>query len=147
MGLQLIVGAILAVVFALAVFGGSKKISQITEVLVPIMGIFYLAVSLFIILKHYQLVPVMFTSIFNNAFDVQAIFGGFAGSCVMHGIKRGLFSNEAGVGSAPNAAASAAVSHPGKTRTCADAFCIHRHYPDLLRNSVHASLFRRRADF
>ena len=56
----LIVGAILAVVFALAVFGGSKKISQITEVLVPIMGIFYLAVSLFIILKHYQLVPVMF---------------------------------------------------------------------------------------
>ena len=110
----LIVGAILAVVFALAVFGGSKKISQITEVLVPIMGIFYLAVSLFIILKHYQLVPVMFTSIFNNAFDVQAIFGGFAGSCVMHGIKRGLFSNEAGVGSAPNAAASAAVSHPVK---------------------------------
>jgi len=83
-------------------------------VLVPVMGIFYLAVSLFIILKHYQLVPVMFTSIFNNAFDVQAIFGGFAGSCVMHGIKRGLFSNEAGVGSAPNAAASAAVSHPVK---------------------------------
>ena len=110
----LIVGAILAVVFALSVFGGSKKISQITEVLVPVMGIFYLAVSLFIILKHYQLVPVMFTSIFNNAFDVQAIFGGFAGSCVMHGIKRGLFSNEAGVGSAPNAAASAAVSHPVK---------------------------------
>ena len=110
----LIVGAILAVVFALAVFGGSKKISQITEVLVPVMGIFYLAVSLFIILKHYWLVPVMFTSIFNNAFDVQAIFGGFAGSCVMHGIKRGLFSNEAGVGSAPNAAASAAVSHPVK---------------------------------
>ena len=73
-----------------------------------------IAVSLFIILKHYQLVPVMFTSIFNNAFDVQAIFGGFAGSCVMHGIKRGLFSNEAGVGSAPNAAASAAVSHPVK---------------------------------
>ena len=114
----LIVGAILAVVFALAVFGGSKKISQITEVLVPIMGIFYLAVSLFIILKHYQLVPVMFTSIFNNAFDVQAIFGGFAGSCVMHGIKRGLFSNEAGVGSAPNAAASAAVSHPVNKDLC-----------------------------
>ena len=108
----LIVGAILAVVFALAVFGGSKKISQITEVLVPIMGIFYLAVSLFIILKHYQLVPVMFTSIFNNAFDVQAIFGGFAGSCVMHGIKRGLFSNEAGEGSVPNAAATADADHP-----------------------------------
>lgn len=56
----------------------------------------------------------MFSDIFSNAFDFQAIFGGFAGSCVMHGIKRGLFSNEAGVGSAPNAAASAAVSHPVK---------------------------------
>ena len=110
----LIVGAILAVVFALAVFGGSKKISQITEVLVPVMGIFYLAVSLFIILKHYQLVPVMFTSIFNNAFDVQAIFGGFAGSCVMHGIKRGLFSNEAGMGSTPHAHAVAKVQYPAQ---------------------------------
>ena len=56
----------------------------------------------------------MFSDIFSNAFDIQAIFGGFTGSCVMNGIKRGLFSNEAGVGSAPNAAASAAVSHPVK---------------------------------
>lgn len=78
------------------------------------MGIFYLAVSLFIIVTHYQFIPQMFGDIFGNAFDLRAIFGGFAGSCVMHGIKRGLFSNEAGVGSAPNAAASAAVSHPVK---------------------------------
>ena len=56
----------------------------------------------------------MFSDIFSNAFDLQAIFGGFTGSCVMNGIKRGLFSNEAGVGSAPNAAASASVSHPVK---------------------------------
>ena len=110
----IVVGMILAVIFAAAIFGGSRQISKITGVLVPVMGIFYLAVSLFIIVTHYQLIPQMFSDIFGNAFDLNAIFGGFAGSCVMHGIKRGLFSNEAGVGSAPNAAASAAVSHPVK---------------------------------
>ena len=56
----------------------------------------------------------MFGSIFSNAFDFHAIFGGFAGSCIMYGIKRGLYSNEAGMGSAPNAAATADVSHPVK---------------------------------
>ena len=110
----LAVGVILALIFAAAIFGGSRQISKITGVLVPVMGIFYLAVSLFIIITHYQYIPQMFGDIFGNAFDFRAIFGGFAGSCIMHGIKRGLFSNEAGVGSAPNAAASAAVSHPVK---------------------------------
>lgn len=110
----LLVGVILALIFAVSIFGGSKQISRITGVLVPLMGIFYLAVALFIVVTHYQLIPGMFADIFSNAFDFQAIFGGFAGSCIMNGIKRGLFSNEAGVGSAPNAAASAAVSHPVK---------------------------------
>lgn len=110
----LIVGIILALIFAVCIFGGSKQISRITGVLVPFMGIFYLAVSLFIVVTHFNLIPQMFSDIFTNAFDFRAIFGGFTGSCVMNGIKRGLFSNEAGVGSAPNAAASAAVSHPVK---------------------------------
>ena len=110
----MIVGLILAVIFAVCIFGGSKQISRITEVLVPFMGLFYLAVALFIVVTHYSLIPQMFSSIFSNAFDFRAIFGGFTGSCIMNGIKRGLFSNEAGVGSAPNAAASAAVSHPVK---------------------------------
>ena len=110
----LLVGVILALIFALCIFGGSKQISKITEVLVPFMGIFYLAVALFVTVTHYTLIPGMFSDIFSNAFDFRAIFGGFTGSCVMNGIKRGLFSNEAGVGSAPNAAASAAVSHPVK---------------------------------
>ena len=110
----LIVGIILALVFALSIFGGSKQISKITEILVPFMGVFYLLVALYVIVTHYNLIPQMFSDIFSNAFDFRAIFGGFAGSCIMHGIKRGLFSNEAGVGSAPNAAASAAVSHPVK---------------------------------
>ena len=110
----LIVGVVLAVIFALCIFGGSKQISKVTGVLVPVMGIFYILVSLAIIVTHLNLVPKMFADIFSQAFDFQAIFGGFTGSAIMQGIKRGLFSNEAGVGSAPNAAASAGVSHPVK---------------------------------
>lgn len=110
----LIVGGILAIIFCLCIFGGSTQISRITGILVPLMGIFYLAVALFIVITHFNLIPQMFADIFSNAFDLQAIFGGFTGSCIMQGIKRGLFSNEAGVGSAPNAAASASVSHPVK---------------------------------
>lgn len=110
----LIVGSVLAVAFAICIFGGSKQISKITGVLVPVMGIFYILVSLIIIVTHINLVPKMFADIFSQAFNFKAIFGGFAGSAIMQGIKRGLFSNEAGVGSAPNAAASAGVSHPVK---------------------------------
>ena len=110
----LIIGGILAVIFCICICGGSKQISKITGFLVPLMGIFYLALALFVVVTHFELIPKMFADIFTNAFDFQAIFGGFTGSCIMQGIKRGLFSNEAGVGSAPNAAASAAVSHPVK---------------------------------
>lgn len=110
----LIIGTILALIFCICIFGGSRQISKVTGFLVPLMGIFYLILSLFIVVTNFNLIPGMFTEIFSNAFDFKAIFGGFAGSCIMHGIKRGLFSNEAGVGSAPNAAASASVSHPVK---------------------------------
>lgn len=110
----LIVGLILAAVFLFCIFGGSKQISKVTGILVPVMGVFYIAVSLVVIVTHLDLVPKMFSDIFQGAFDFKAIFGGFTGSAIMHGIKRGLFSNEAGVGSAPNAAASAGVSHPVK---------------------------------
>ena len=110
----LVIGLILAVIFGICIFGGSKRISKITEVIVPVMGIFYIAVSLFIVITHLNLLPGVIVSIFKGAFDISAIFGGFAGSAVMQGVKRGLFSNEAGVGSAPNAAASANVSHPVK---------------------------------
>ena len=110
----LVIGLILAVIFGICIFGGSKRISKITEVIVPVMGIFYIAVSLFIVITHLNLLPGVIVSIFKGAFDISAIFGGFAGSAVMQGVKRGLFSNEAGVGSAPNAAASAGVSHPVK---------------------------------
>ena len=110
----LIVGVALALIFGICIFGGSRRISRITEVIVPLMGIFYIGVSLFIVITHLELLPGVIASIFKGAFDVKAIFGGFAGSAIMQGIKRGLFSNEAGVGSAPNASASAGVSHPAK---------------------------------
>jgi len=71
-------------------------------------------VALVMILLHVNLLPSVLVAIVKNAFDFQAIFGGFTGSAMMYGIKRGLFSNEAGVGSAPNAAAAAMVSHPVK---------------------------------
>lgn len=110
----LVVGVVLAVVFGFCIFGGSQRISKITGVLVPIMGLVYMLVALFVVVTHLDLVPGVISAIFKGAFDFSAIFGGFAGSAIMQGIKRGLFSNEAGVGSAPNAAASAGVSHPVK---------------------------------
>ena len=73
-----------------------------------------MAIGLLIIIANISLLPSVFVDIFKSAFDFQSITGGFAGSCVVWGVKRGLFSNEAGMGSAPNAAASADVSHPVK---------------------------------
>ena len=82
----LIIGAVLAAAFAVCIFGGSKQISKITGVLVPVMGIFYILVSLVIIVTHLNLVPQMFADIFTQAFDFKAIFGGFTGSAIMQGI-------------------------------------------------------------
>ncbi len=109
-----IVGLVLAILFAACVIGGAKRLSKVTGIMVPIMGVIYIAVSLIVMLVNYKNIPAMFSMIFENAFDFKAIFGGFAGSCLMYGIKRGLYSNEAGMGSAPNAAATADVTHPAK---------------------------------
>ena len=87
---------------------------SVTSFLVPIMGAIYILVALALCIINAKALPEVFKQIFEGAFDFKAIFGGFTGSCVMYGIKRGLFSNEAGVGSAPNASAAAEVSHPVK---------------------------------
>ena len=108
------VGGALAVLFAVCVLGGGKRLTKVTEVLVPAMGLLYVAVSLYVVFTHIKSFPEVFGLIFRSAFDFRAILGGFTGSCVMWGIKRGLYSNEAGMGSAPNASASADVSHPAK---------------------------------
>ena len=109
-----IAGLVLAVLVGWCLFGGGKRIVKATSTLVPIMGVIYIAVALFVVIANIGLLPAVLGRIFTDAFDFHAIFGGFAGSCVMYGIKRGLYSNEAGVGSAPNAAAAADVSHPVK---------------------------------
>lgn len=110
----IIVAVVIALLTGLVIFGGVHRIGFISSVIVPIMAITYILVGIFITLKNITILPDMFKSIFQNAFDFKAIFGGFAGSAMLIGIKRGLFSNEAGMGSAPNAAATANVSHPVK---------------------------------
>lgn len=109
-----IIGLILAVVVGYCLFGGGSRVIKITSLLVPFMGVAYILVALVVVALNITSLPGVFARIFTEAFDFGAIFGGFTGSCVMYGIKRGLFSNEAGVGSAPNASASADVSHPAK---------------------------------
>lgn len=107
-------GILLSVVFAFILFGGTRLISIMTSVIVPVMAIVYIALALVLTGMNITQLPAILSMIFYEAFDFQSIIGGFAGSMVVQGIKRGLFSNEAGMGSAPNAAASASVSHPVK---------------------------------
>ena len=109
-----VIGVILAAVVGYCVMGGGKRIIRFTSTLVPFMGGLYVLAAIVMVVLNWRMVPQVLGSIFSGAFDFQAIFGGFTGSAMMYGIKRGLFSNEAGVGSAPNAAASADVSHPVK---------------------------------
>ncbi|MFQ8704982.1 MAG: alanine/glycine:cation symporter family protein [Thomasclavelia sp.] len=110
----LIIGAVLAIATAAVIFGGVHRIGIISSKIVPVMAILYILLGLYITFSNIDKLPLIFNNIFTQAFDFKAIAGGFAGSCVMHGIKRGLFSNEAGMGSAPNAGATADVSHPVK---------------------------------
>lgn len=109
-----IIGLILAAIVGFCLFGGGARIIKATSFIVPFMGVAYILVAIIIVVINITELPSVLGKIFSEAFDLKAIFGGFSGSCVMFGIKRGLFSNEAGVGSAPNASASAEVNHPAK---------------------------------
>ena len=111
--LPTVIGVILAVA-ALIVFFSGDIIGKISSVLVPVMAGLYILIGLFVIITNITRLPGILAIIMRNAFDFKAIFGGFTGSCMVLGIKRGLFSNEAGMGSAPNASAAATVSHPAK---------------------------------
>ena len=108
------IGIITAAFFAFVIFGGSKTISNITSIIVPVMAITYIALAVYVVATNLSLMGSVFWFIGTYAFDFQPILGGFAGSVFVIGIKRGLYSNEAGMGSAPNAAATASVSHPVK---------------------------------
>jgi alanine or glycine:cation symporter, AGCS family len=109
-------GVALAAISALIIFGGRRRISQVAEVLVPIMALSYLAMTVYVVMANIHAVPALFSRIFGAAFTTKAALGGIAGhtikEAIRHGVARGLFSNEAGWGSAPNAAASADVDHP-----------------------------------
>ena len=109
-----IIGGILALVTGWCLLGGGNRIVKVTSTLVPFMGIIYILISLLVVVLNIGQLPSVMAQIFEEAFDFKAIFAGFAGSAMMQGIRRGLYSNEAGIGSAPNAAASAMVSHPVK---------------------------------
>ena len=87
---------------------------KVLDVLVPVMAVFYFAVTVFVIVKNAALLPSVFTQIVEEAFGVRQVVAGGLGAALMNGVKRGLFSNEAGSGSAPCAAAAANVSHPAK---------------------------------
>lgn len=106
-------GLLLVVMLGGIVFGGIKRIASVTEWMVPIMGIGYLLVALLVIGLNLPRVPEMLTLIVQNAFGYGPALGGGVGAAIILGVKRGLFSNEAGLGSAPNVAAVAWVPHPG----------------------------------
>ena len=108
------VGAVIAAVSLFIVFGGIHRIAQVSAVLVPVMAISYVVLALVIIGMNIELIPHVFKVIILDAFGIQQIAGGGLGVAIMNGVKRGLFSNEAGEGSAPNVAATASVTHPVK---------------------------------
>ncbi len=110
----MILGIILAAATGFVIWGGVHRIGFITSVIVPIMAVAYILIGLVTMLMNITELPKIFAIIFEGAFNFRAMAGGFAGSAVVIGIKRGLFSNEAGMGSAPNASASADVKHPVK---------------------------------
>jgi len=105
-------GIALVVVMALIIFGGIKRIASMADVLVPVMAFTYIGMALFVIVTHIELVPQTLVLIVKSAFGLEPAFAGGIGAAIMMGVKRGLFSNEAGLGSAPNVAAVAEVKHP-----------------------------------
>ncbi len=111
---RVVVGVIMAALTGIIVFGGLKRIVSFTQIIVPVMAILYIAVALLVVILNISELPSVLVLIIKSAFGLQEAFAGMLGAAIMNGIKRGLFSNEAGMGSAPNAAATASVSHPVK---------------------------------
>ena len=108
------VGAGLALLTLLVIFGGIHRIARVSGVVVPVMALGYIVLALGVVLFNFRRLPEVVELIVANAFGWEQALGGGAGAALMQGIKRGLFSNEAGMGSAPNVAATASVTHPVK---------------------------------
>ena len=108
------VGVALAAMSLFIIFGGIYRIANVSSVLVPVMAIGYVLLALVIVVMNISLLPHVLKIIVLDAFGIEQVAGGALGATIMNGVKRGLFSNEAGEGSAPNVAAAATVSHPVK---------------------------------
>ena len=108
------VGLVLAALGLIIVFGGIQRIAMVCGVLVPLMALGYLLLVIVIVVMNIELVPHVFKVIVLDAFGIEQVAGGGIGATIMYGVKRGLFSNEAGEGSAPNVAATASTTHPVK---------------------------------
>lgn len=108
----MVMGAVLAVMSLLIAFGGVQRVARVSSIIVPFMAVGYFILAVAVIVMNWRLVPDVLTLISENAFGVNQAVGGTVGAAMMNGIKRGLFSNEAGEGSAPNAAATASTTHP-----------------------------------
>ncbi|MDZ4908575.1 amino acid carrier protein [Clostridium perfringens] len=108
------IGIILAIVTALVIFGGIHRVAKVSEIIVPILAVLYILIAIIVLILNITEIPSVFKLIFESAFGIKQLTAGGLGAAVMQGIKRGLFSNEAGMGSAPNAAATADVTHPVK---------------------------------
>lgn len=111
---KVIIAIVLSIITAVIIFGGLKRVATVSEFMVPIMAGAYILIALMIMVMNITELPGVFVLIFESAFGLNEVAGGALGAAMMNGIKRGLFSNEAGMGSAPNAAATADVSHPVK---------------------------------
>ena len=109
-----VVGICLALLVAVIIFGGVKSIARMSEMIVPPMAIIYIGVAVFVVINNFTMLPALFTEIFNSAFGLDQAMAGGIGAAIKFGIQRGLFATEAGMGSAPNAAATADVTHPVK---------------------------------
>ena len=111
---KLVMGIVLAILTGLVIFGGVQRIAKVSEVIVPVLAGLYILVAIFIVVTNIGQLPGILKMIFESAFDFRSVSMGTMGAMMLTGIKRGLFSNEAGMGSAPNAAATADVTHPVK---------------------------------
>lgn len=111
---KVMVGVVLTALMAVIVFGGVHRVSRFSAAVVPVMAVGYVLLSIYVVLTHITQIPDVLLLIVRSAFGMEQAVGGMVGIAIMQGVKRGLFSNEAGEGSSPNAAAIATVSHPAK---------------------------------
>ncbi|MBP1934058.1 AGCS family alanine or glycine:cation symporter [Ammoniphilus resinae] len=109
-----VTGIILIIILGVIIFGGVKRIAHVAEFVVPFMALGYILVALIIVGSNLSQLPSVLSLIFSSAFGVHSVFGGILGAAISWGVKRGIYSNEAGQGTAPHAAAAAEVTHPVK---------------------------------